>query len=162
MIRVGVAVADRELAERLLTDLSADPGIEVTAEERAADVVIIGHAALSGPAMIGLAQGADVRALLPAEIEPEILGAAIRVVAAGFVITDAHTQADAGENALTARESEVLALLAQGASNKAIARSLAISVHTAKFHVASLLVKLGAHNRSDAVAIGLRRGLILI
>ena len=67
-----------------------------------------------------------------------------------------------GETALTARESEVLSLLAEGSSNKSIARALDISVHTAKFHVASLLAKLGARNRSDAVAIGMRRGLVLL
>jgi DNA-binding CsgD family transcriptional regulator len=63
---------------------------------------------------------------------------------------------------LTARESEVLGLLAHGASNKSIARALEISVHTAKFHVASVLLKLDARNRSDAVAIGIRRGLVLL
>ena len=53
---------------------------------------------------------------------------------------------------LTARELEVLALLAEGASNKMIARRLAISVHTAKFHVASVIDKLDAIGRTDAVA----------
>jgi DNA-binding NarL/FixJ family response regulator len=64
--------------------------------------------------------------------------------------------------ALTSRENEVLSLLARGASNKVIARELEISVHTAKFHVASVLAKLGARNRSDAVVLGIRRGLILL
>jgi DNA-binding CsgD family transcriptional regulator len=64
--------------------------------------------------------------------------------------------------ALTARETQVLALLARGASNKLVARELDISVHTAKFHVASVLAKLGARNRSDAVALGIRHGLILL
>jgi two-component system, NarL family, nitrate/nitrite response regulator NarL len=53
-------------------------------------------------------------------------------------------------------------LLADGASNKVIARQLGISVHTAKFHVASVLAKLHAQNRADAVAIGLRYGLIYL
>jgi len=61
---------------------------------------------------------------------------------------------------LTARELDVLALLAEGASNKAIARSLGISVHTAKFHVGSLLDKLDATGRTDAVAHAARRGII--
>lgn len=64
--------------------------------------------------------------------------------------------------ALTAREHEVLVLIAAGATNKMIARRLAISVHTAKFHVGSVLAKLGARGRSDAIAIGLRRGLLLL
>jgi len=54
----------------------------------------------------------------------------------------------------------VLALLAEGASNKAIAQRLGISVHTAKFHVASLIDKLDAVGRTDAVAHAARRGVI--
>jgi DNA-binding CsgD family transcriptional regulator len=61
---------------------------------------------------------------------------------------------------LTPRELDVLALLAEGASNKAIARQLGISVHTAKFHVGSLLDKLDATGRTDAVAHAARRGVI--
>jgi DNA-binding CsgD family transcriptional regulator len=64
---------------------------------------------------------------------------------------------DAG---LTPRELDVLALLAEGASNKTIARRLGISVHTAKFHVGSLLDKLDATGRTDAVAHAARRGVI--
>lgn len=65
-----------------------------------------------------------------------------------------------GEGALTARELEVLALMAEGASNKVIARRLGISVHTAKFHVGSLLDKLDAIGRTDAVAHAARLGVI--
>ena len=61
---------------------------------------------------------------------------------------------------LTPREQEVLALLAEGASNKVIARRLGISVHTAKFHVGSLLDKLDATGRTDAVAHAARLGVI--
>ena len=61
---------------------------------------------------------------------------------------------------LTPRELDVLALLAEGASNKTIARQLGISVHTAKFHVGSLLDKLDATGRTDAVAHAARRGVI--
>jgi DNA-binding NarL/FixJ family response regulator len=63
---------------------------------------------------------------------------------------------------LTARELEVLETLATGASNKMIARDLRISLSTTKFHVGSLLAKLGAHNRTDAVAIGLKLGILLL
>jgi DNA-binding CsgD family transcriptional regulator len=65
-----------------------------------------------------------------------------------------------GDVPLTPRELEVLGLLAEGASNKVIARRLGISVHTAKFHVASLLDKLDAIGRTDAVAHAARRGVI--
>jgi DNA-binding CsgD family transcriptional regulator len=61
---------------------------------------------------------------------------------------------------LTPRELDVLALLAEGASNKTIARQLGISVHTAKFHVGSILDKLDATGRTDAVAHAARRGVI--
>jgi DNA-binding CsgD family transcriptional regulator len=62
--------------------------------------------------------------------------------------------------ALTPREIQVLSLLAEGASNKSIARRLGISVHTVKFHVASLLDKFEAIGRTDAVAHALRLGVI--
>ena len=61
---------------------------------------------------------------------------------------------------LTPRERDVLVLMAEGASNKAIARQLGISVHTAKFHVGSLLDKLDATGRTDAVAHAARIGVI--
>ena len=61
---------------------------------------------------------------------------------------------------LTPREQEVLALLAEGASNKTIARRLGISAHTAKFHVGSLIAKLDAVGRTDVVAHAARLGVI--
>jgi DNA-binding NarL/FixJ family response regulator len=120
---------------------------------------------------------ADVRAVLPPTVDGDLLRAAVMIVAAGFTIIETEgyhgfsdepsgparsLDVDDGEIALTPRENEVLSLLARGASNKVIARELNISVHTAKFHVASVLAKLGARNRSDAVALGIRRGLILL
>jgi DNA-binding CsgD family transcriptional regulator len=65
-----------------------------------------------------------------------------------------------GGVSLTPRELEVLTLLAAGLSNKAIARRLGISVHTAKFHVGALIDKLDAVGRTDAVAHAARRGVI--
>jgi DNA-binding CsgD family transcriptional regulator len=67
---------------------------------------------------------------------------------------------NSGDVSLTPRELEVLALLAEGASNKTIARLLGISVHTAKFHVRSVTDKLDAVGRTDAVAHAARRGVI--
>jgi DNA-binding CsgD family transcriptional regulator len=69
-------------------------------------------------------------------------------------------QAAEQDTALTPREIQVLNLLAEGASNKSIARRLGISVHTVKFHVASLLDKFEAIGRTDAVAHALRLGVI--
>lgn len=73
----------------------------------------------------------------------------------------AGTDAMAAE-VLTAREVEVLELLAEGLPNKAIADRLGISDQTVKFHVASIGGKLGAHNRTEAVRIAIRRGLVAI
>ena len=73
--------------------------------------------------------------------------------------TDPSLTAD-GYIPLTPRELEVLALLAEGASNKMVAKRLGISVHTAKFHVGSLLDKLDAVGRTDAVAHAARLGVI--
>ena len=64
------------------------------------------------------------------------------------------------DSALTKRELEVLALVAEGASNKTVARRLGISVHTAKFHVGSLIDKLDATGRTDAVMQAARLGVI--
>ena len=69
------------------------------------------------------------------------------------------SQADL-DHLLTPREVEVLALLAEGASNKTIARRLRISVHTAKFHVGRLIDKLDATGRTDAVAHAARLGVL--
>lgn len=66
------------------------------------------------------------------------------------------------EEPLTAREIEVLELLAEGLPNKAIAARLGISDQTVKFHVASIAGKLGAANRTDAVRRAVRRGLITL
>ncbi|MBI5264568.1 MAG: helix-turn-helix transcriptional regulator [Bradyrhizobium sp.] len=77
-----------------------------------------------------------------------------------LVSRDRHEAVHAGGTDLTPRELDVLALLAEGASNKAIARQLGISVHTVKFHVGSLLDKLDATGRTDAVAHAARRGVI--
>ena len=66
------------------------------------------------------------------------------------------------DEVLTTREHEVLELVSQGLSNKLIARQLQISEHTVKFHVSSVSTKLGATSRTDAVRLGLRKGLITL
>jgi DNA-binding CsgD family transcriptional regulator len=102
---------------------------------------------------------ADRIASLLAEVEGlELVGKddeadALVVAAPGAADQDASV-------VLTARELEVLALLAEGASNKLIARRLGISAHTAKYHVASLLEKLDAVSRTDAVAHAARIGVL--
>jgi DNA-binding CsgD family transcriptional regulator len=77
-----------------------------------------------------------------------------------LVSREAQSLLEPADIELTPRERDVLVLMAEGASNKAIARQLGISVHTAKFHVGSLLDKLDATGRTDAVAHAARRGVI--
>ena len=80
-----------------------------------------------------------------------------------FLIASAMELADDPQvEPLTAREIEVLELLAEGLSNKGIARRLGISDQTVKFHVASITGKLGAHTRTGAVRLAVRRGLITL
>ena len=86
--------------------------------------------------------------------------AGFRVAGAGEAADIVVTASSLAYAAFTPRELEVLGLLAEGASNKAIARALGISVHTAKFHVGSLLDKLDAVGRTDAVAQAARLGVI--
>ncbi len=89
----------------------------------------------------------------------------LRLVAPGeaadaLITTPDSKEALSDELGLTPREQEVLTLLAEGASNKLIARRLGISVHTAKFHVGSLLNKFDAVGRTDAVAHAARLGVL--
>ncbi len=132
-------------------------------------------AAQFGRADLRRALQAGVRAVLPRDVSPVEIAAAIAAVAAGLAVVTAEDLetilpaasevredgAFVGEP-LTTRESEVLALLAEGAGNKEIAMRLHISEHTVKFHVSSILAKLGAVSRTEAVARGLREGLIVL
>ena len=88
------------------------------------------------------------------------LAAPGEVANVAMVSRDPAPARDVAEVELTPRELDVLTLLAEGASNKTIARQLGISVHTAKFHVGSILDKLDAIGRTDAVAHAARRGVI--
>ena len=140
-------------------------------------VLIVEPASL---AALSAALGAGVRAVLPNDISSDQLVAALEAVASGLVVlhptqtlkpvnTNGFPSSPARSpgleelaEALTPRESEVLQMLAGGLGNKEIAAKLAISEHTVKFHVASILGKLGAASRTEAVSLGIRRGLILL
>ncbi|MCK1384160.1 helix-turn-helix transcriptional regulator [Bradyrhizobium sp. 21] len=101
---------------------------------------------------------ADRLATLLGSVAGLRLAAAGETAAATVVARDPRVMPE--DIALTQRELDVLALMAEGASNKMIARRLDISVHTVKFHVGSLLDKLDATGRTDAVAHAARRGVI--
>lgn len=109
--------------------------------------------------------------VLSPDASPDELGAAVSAVARGLVVVSASLSEELLElpesrefeeapEPLTARESEVLGLLAGGLSNKMISRDLRISEHTGKFHLSSLYAKLDAGNRAEAVSRGARYGLI--
>jgi two-component system, NarL family, response regulator YdfI len=118
---------------------------------------------------------AGVRAILPSEVSPSHLISPLQAAVAGLVVLHpseaesalapasrvSHPVADLLES-LTRREREVLQMLASGLANKEIAARLSISDHTVKFHVASILGKLGASSRTEAVSLGIRHGLVLL
>jgi DNA-binding NarL/FixJ family response regulator len=119
---------------------------------------------------------AGVRAVLPHDAGAREIATAIEAAAAGLLAL--HPGALPGlarrppparaaspsptEETLSPRELEVLAMMAEGLGNKAIATALGISGHTVKFHLASVFAKLGAGSRTEAVTIGVRRGLVML
>jgi NarL family two-component system response regulator YdfI len=118
---------------------------------------------------------AGVRAVLPRDVAPEQLRAALEAAVAGLVVIHASelnavlpapamlsSPIPELSEALTPREREVLQMISAGLGNKEIAGRLSISEHTVKFHVASILGKLGASTRTEAVSIGIRHGLVLL
>jgi DNA-binding CsgD family transcriptional regulator len=78
------------------------------------------------------------------------------------LVMQAEPTSDGVEEALTARELEVLELLAEGLSNRSTAERLGISEHTVKFHISAIYGKLGASSRAQAIRRAARRGLITI
>jgi two-component system, NarL family, response regulator YdfI len=118
---------------------------------------------------------AGVKGILPRRISRDELVAAVHAAAAGLVVLHPDSAASllpsrnpglsrpgALVEPLTPREKEVLAILAEGGSNKDIASRLSISEHTAKFHVSSIISKLGATSRTEAVTMAIRQGMIML
>jgi DNA-binding NarL/FixJ family response regulator len=155
----------------IIVDFSAGEPEELAAVAEtfpATPLVLIGaDPGSDGPGL----SGAPV-AYVASDVDALALTAAVRAAAAGLIVLDptvagatgvhAHARNSTEGETLTAREREVLELVAAGLPNKAIARELGISEHTAKFHVGSLLGKLGAASRTEAVTIATRRGLLPI
>ena len=166
-------------ADVLLVDASGESPeaiIESLAySELAAEIPVVVLTEATAPAVSAQALQAGIRALLPSEVPTDQLTAALQAAAAGLVVlhpteipaafpTSASASQPLAElsEPLTRREREVLQMLAAGLANKEIAARLHISDHTAKFHVAAILGKLGAATRTEAVALGIRRGLVLL
>jgi DNA-binding NarL/FixJ family response regulator len=181
----------RALAEAVGLDVSAELGIEdePPAVEVDAAVVDLGPTLGALRAVSGVASRAPVLAVLWSEDQArEALGggargvllrdrlgerlfSAVRAVADGLVVIDPALEAAVLRprptaaplvEPLTPREMEVVQLLIEGLSNRGIAARLAISEHTAKFHVNAILGKLGAQTRAEAVAQAVRLGLVIL
>ena len=155
-----VILAETESRLRLLESAGTIPVVLLTDELNRGDLLRV------------LRAGA--RAILRRDAQPAEILAALEAAAAGLT---AFSPADlrfllpavngGGEEqglveALSAREAEVLALMSQGLANKNIADRLGISEHTVKFHVSTILSKLGASSRTEAVTKGLKDGLLVI
>jgi DNA-binding NarL/FixJ family response regulator len=166
-LQPDVVVADLDAPNpQFLNDLRALPS-------PATAVVLVGEpeAAWSARAL-----RAGVRAILEREATAEEIVAAIQAAHLGLVMLDPEL---AGEMAglvrvgsvdspaqavgeLTAREIEVLRMLAEGLGNKEIGTRLGVTDHTIKFHISSILGKLDAASRTEAVTVGIRMGLIVL
>jgi DNA-binding NarL/FixJ family response regulator len=133
--------------------------------------------------LAGVANAAEIHGVgfgaIPREATPDEIVAALNAVAAGLIALDRRIASGAliaaeravapvvatlnsADDMLTSREMDVLQLLAQGLPNKIIANRLHISEHTAKFHVSSIMTKLGAASRTEAVTLAARRGLLTL
>jgi DNA-binding NarL/FixJ family response regulator len=128
-------------------------------------------ALLADSALASAVWQAGVRAVIPRSAPIATLAAALHAAAANLVVLDSRSASSVLVPAtglpnsiehLTSREREVLKLMAQGLPNKSIARELAISEHTVKFHVNAILSKLGAQSRTEAVVLASRAGLVLL
>ncbi len=172
--------AGPDLAGRLVADLDdTAPGSfgDVPAAALPALVVVADLAAGDVAAVLR----AGARAVLPTTADALAVGAAVGAAAAGLVALPARDAAallargagdvraapapraaPAAAGPLSAREREVLALMAEGLANKQIAPRLGISEHTVKAHVAAVFAKLGAGTRAEAVVTAARRGLLML
>lgn len=168
-----------DAADVVLMDSTGAPFEQVLAsvvESGLASEVRIVLLAESVPASaVPKALRAGISAVLPSDPSPDQLLAALEAAASGLLVlrseqvNDALSRSpalraspDEPVESLTRREREVLQMLAGGLGNKEIGARLNISEHTVKFHVASILGKLGAGSRTEAVSLGIRRGLVLL
>jgi DNA-binding NarL/FixJ family response regulator len=174
-------VLDRPGQRLLWPKPDEDVEADVAIADQLAAVPGVPTVALSSDARTLAAWRSGARAVLPPGGGGDELCAVVQAVARGFAVVppslleplltdfgppwrrpDRLGQDPSALLALTPREQEVLRLMTEGASNKMIARSLGIAFSTAKFHVASLIEKLGARSRTDAVAEAARRGLVML
>jgi DNA-binding NarL/FixJ family response regulator len=189
LIRVAVQAAYPSIRAGLRAMLAATPAFELTGSpDEPHDVIVVDledGASLdewpSGPAVLLVSSAGELaaapltgdtpRAYLLKDATADEIAAAVSAVARGLVVFDRalatlvgghpHEQPPLLEGSLLSdREIEVLGLVAVGLPNKGIARELGISEHTVKFHVGTILGKLGAASRTEAVTLAVRGGLL--
>jgi two-component system nitrate/nitrite response regulator NarL len=178
-----VAVVDQAPLDRLAAVVRAhepdvivwDIGLAPSPDaEVARDVAAIGvpvMAVIGDDALVAELLGAGMRGVVARTSDGAHMAAALRAVVGDLTVIDRgltprlvprRPALEPLVEPLTPREQEVLHLIGQGLSNRAIAARLRISEHTAKFHVNAILGKLGAQTRAEAVAQGVRLGLLLL
>lgn len=167
--------------EGLVAGSGSTDGFDVVAWAPGAepDAAALQRAALAGLPIVALVADAEqaaaalragARGIVHRGADAPTLAAALTAAAAGLTVLEPSLASDwlrppgaaKGEEPLTPREREVLGLLAEGLGNKAIAARLAISEHTAKFHVNAILAKLGAGSRAEAIVLAARQGLVIL
>ena len=152
----------------VLIDLESAPDFDLARDwlqdlTELAPVVLLASA--PDPAVFNLLVQAASGAMLRVDASPEQIVRAIEAASTGLItfdsslIAESETPEELSEE-LTSRETEVLRLLAEGFGNREIAARLEISEHTIKVHIRSILGKLGASTRTEAVTRGFRAGLI--
>jgi two-component system, NarL family, response regulator YdfI len=164
----------------ILADLDrADPQFVTTISALTESAENIGAVALvdnPNPGWIARSLRAGVKAVLPRDAPAQQILSTVQMVYSGLVVLDSRTTIELAQrvqlastdspreafDALTAREVQVLRMLAEGLGNREMAVSLGISEHTVKFHISSIFDKLGASTRTEAVTLGVRMGLILL
>jgi two-component system nitrate/nitrite response regulator NarL len=156
----------------IVWDLGWDPATSLEQMTDLGEPAVPIVALVAGEEQFGEVWAAGVRAILLRETAAERLAAALQAVTQGLAVLDpALSETLRPEKGvpsaelleeLTPRELEVVQLLAQGLSNKAIAYRLEISEHTVKFHVNSIMTKLGAQSRTEAAVRATRLGLVVL
>jgi DNA-binding NarL/FixJ family response regulator len=165
---IVLGARDLASAARDLGRLPRPPGLVLLTDDADAALEADGILRVRGDSRQG-------RAILPSDPTAEQLCRAIDAVTAGLVVLHPSVVAALGprrrvsigqsgalSQPLTPRETEVLGMIAEGLGNKIVAARLGISEHTVKFHIASIFAKLGAGSRTEAVRIGIQRGLVMI
>ncbi len=174
-ITVEVRLSDEALARRISAWIESSGAFVAGAAKGRLSVMIADHIPDDADGPVVLLENGDGRAAWPrdkrvaAKLSSETglvkLRIAAEAAAHGLLARETSRAAGAPASdpaALTGRELEVLRHIAEGASNKAIARALGISAHTVKFHVAAILEKLGASTRTEAAMHAIRLGLVML